>query len=119
KWYSCTKKMVTKECGKDAYESFSEFVGESFGTLTKMVCPHDLFATRTELCKELLPKEGTVAKGQIGDNALTKYVTSMFSFLFVFIDSAIAGCARHGCSPDTCQLRRNTKHTTTSRHSQT
>src|SRR5699024_5564976 len=84
RWDGCTKKLVTKECGKDAYEAFSEFVGESFGTLTKMVCPHDMFATRTELCKELLPKEGKLAKGKAGDNALTKYVTSLFSFLFVY-----------------------------------
>lgn len=84
RWDSCTKKMVTKECGKEAYDNFSDFVGESFGTLTKMVCPNNMFATRTDICKELLPKEGTVAKGQIGDNALTKYVTSLFSFLFVF-----------------------------------
>lgn len=84
RWDSCTKKMVTKECGKEAYENFADFVGESFGTLTKMVCPNNMFATRSDVCKELLPKEGTVAKGKIGDNALTKYVTSLFSFLFVF-----------------------------------
>ena len=85
RWDACTKKMVTKECGKDAQESFNDFVGESFGTLTKMVCPNNMFATRAEVCKELLPKEGAVVKkGKVGDNAMTKYVTSLFSFLFVF-----------------------------------
>ena len=85
RWDSCTRKMVNKECGKDATDSFAEFVGESFGTLARMVCPNNMFATRTEVCKELLPREGTVVKkGKSGDNALTKYVTSLFSFLFVF-----------------------------------
>lgn len=84
RWEGCTRKMVTKECGKEAQESFADFVGESFGTMAKMMCPNNMFATKTELCKELLPKEGTKGKGKIGDNALTKYVTSLFSFLFVF-----------------------------------
>lgn len=84
RWDQCTRKMVTKECNKEATEAFGEFVGESFGTLTKMICPHNQFGYKTEVCKDLLPAEGTLAKGKIGDNALTKYVTSLFSFLFVF-----------------------------------
>ena len=84
KWDSCTKKLVTKECGKDAYNSFAEFVGEAFGTLAHMVCPAKDFASRKEICKDLLPKDTVKGKGKVGDNALTKYVVSLFSFLFTF-----------------------------------
>lgn len=83
RWDSCTKKLITKECGKEGYESFTTFIGESFGTLTHMACPKSQFSTKTEVCKDLLPTEGVKAKGKLGDNALTKYVTSLFSFLFI------------------------------------
>lgn len=83
RWDSCTKKIVIKECGKEAHDSYDGFVGESFGTIARMVCPVNAYSTKAEQCKAVLPKEGTVGKGQLGDNALTKYVTSLFSFLFI------------------------------------
>lgn len=84
RWHSCTDKIIVKECGKEAEDSFTDFVGDSFGTLTKMMCPTNLFSTKKELCKSVLPKESVKAKGKLGENALTKYVVSLFSFLFVF-----------------------------------
>lgn len=83
KWDSCTKKLITSECGKEAYNSFNTFIGDSFGTITHMACPRSEFSSRGDLCKALLPKDDVKAKGKLGDNALTKYVTSLFSFLFV------------------------------------
>lgn len=86
RWDSCTKKLITKECGKDAFETFSDFVGDAFGTLTKMICPNTMFSQKKDICKDVLPKEHVKSKGKLGDNALTKYVVSLFSFLFVFDD---------------------------------
>ena len=83
RWDACTKKIVTKECGNEASNSYDGFIGESFGTIARMVCPVNLYNTKVSQCKAVLPKEGTIGKGQLGDNALTKYVTSLFSFLFV------------------------------------
>lgn len=83
RWDSCVKKMITKECGKDGYNSFTHFLGESFGTLAHMACPKGDYSTKTDLCKKLLPKEDTKAVHVTGENALTKYVTSLFSFLFI------------------------------------
>lgn len=83
KWDDCTSKLIAKECGKEAVDSFQLFVGDAFGTVTKMMCPQSLFATKKNICKDVLPKEGTVSKGKLGDNALTKYVVSTFSFLFI------------------------------------
>jgi len=84
RWDGCTRKMISKECGKEAVDSFADFVGESFGTMAKMVCPGNLYTVKSDVCKQLLPPIGTIVKkNQSGDNALTKYVTSLFSFLFV------------------------------------
>lgn len=83
-WDSCAKNLVVKECGKDAHEIFSEFVGEAFGTLAKMICPRKLFAEKKDTCQAVLPPPNKKPIGKLGDNALTRYVVSLFSFLFVF-----------------------------------
>ncbi|KAH9415226.1 hypothetical protein DERP_006318 [Dermatophagoides pteronyssinus] len=84
KWDECSKKLITKECGNDAVDVYGDFVGEAFGTLTKMICPAKFFASKKNNCKDVLPKDDVIAKGKLGDNALTKYVVSLFSFLFIF-----------------------------------
>jgi len=82
-WNDCTTKLISDKCGTDAVESYTDFLGEAFGTLTGMACPADLFPVESNTCKKLRIVPGTKSKGKLGDNALTKYVTSMFSFLFI------------------------------------
>jgi hypothetical protein len=85
-WHDCTTKMINERCGAPANEAYKSFLGEAFGTLTNMACPLDLFPVESDTCKRQRVVPGTKAKGKLGDNALTKYVTSMFSFLFVTSD---------------------------------
>jgi len=80
-WNGCTKKMVVRECGKDAHESFTNFVGQAFGTLPNMACPMDLFAPKSDTCAAVPVRTGK--KVRKGHNTLTKYLTSHLSFLFV------------------------------------
>jgi len=82
-WYDCTSQMVKDKCGDKAIKNYQKFLGGVFGTLTGMACPADMFPVESDQCKRLKPVPGTKAKGKLGDNALTKYVTSMFSFLFI------------------------------------
>jgi len=82
-WNDCSGKMIKEQCGAAALESYQAFLGEAFGTLTTMACPVDLFPVESNTCKKLRVVPGTKSKGKLGDNALTKYVTSMFSFLFI------------------------------------
>ncbi len=82
-WHKCTNAMIKTQCGDQAVESFSAFLGQSFGTLTNMACPKNLFPVDSDTCKKAKVVPGTKNRGKLGDNALTKYVTSMFSFLFI------------------------------------
>jgi hypothetical protein len=82
-WHDCTTKMIQDQCGDEANEAYKQFLGQAFGTLTNMACPADLFPVESDTCKKLRIVPGTKSKGKLGDNALTKYVTSMFSFLFI------------------------------------
>jgi len=82
-WHECTNTMIKGACGTQAVESFTAFLGQSFGTLTNMACPKNLFPVESDTCKKVKVVPGTKSKGKLGDNALTKYVTSMFSFLFI------------------------------------
>ncbi|XP_054165747.1 uncharacterized protein LOC128963268 [Oppia nitens] len=82
-WYDCTTKMIKDKCGDLAIKNYGKFMGGVFGTLTNMACPVDLFPAESDQCQKLKPVPGTKAKGKIGDNALTKYVTSLFSFMFI------------------------------------
>jgi len=81
-WRACSGQLISEECGKEAVDAYQGFLGNAFGTLTNMACPADLFPPESEACKKVKPVPGK-AKGKLGENALTKYVTSMFSFLFV------------------------------------
>jgi hypothetical protein len=82
-WHECTNNLIKGQCGAQALDSFTAFLGQSFGTLTNMACPKDLFPVSSDTCKKVKVVPGTKSKGKLGDNALTKYVTSMFSFLFI------------------------------------
>jgi hypothetical protein len=82
-WFDCTNKLIKDKCGEKAITNYKKFMNGVFGTLTNMACPADLFPSESEQCQKLKPAPGTKAKGKVGDNALTKYVTSMFSFLFI------------------------------------
>jgi len=82
-WHECSDNMVEDKCGKEAIKQYSNFLNGVFGTLTNMACPKDLFPVESAQCKKYRPAPGTKAKGTVGDNALTKYITSMFSFLFI------------------------------------
>jgi len=82
-WHDCTDKLIKANCGDTALQAYSAFLGEAFGTLTDMACPKDLFPVESDTCKKLRIVPGTKSKGKLGDNALTKYVTSLFSFLFI------------------------------------
>ncbi|OTF82135.1 hypothetical protein BLA29_013927, partial [Euroglyphus maynei] len=65
KWDECSKKLITKECGNAAFDIYSDFVGEAFGTLTKMICPAKFFAVKKSSCKDVLPKDDVIAKGKL------------------------------------------------------
>jgi len=82
-WRACTSKLILENCGQPAVEAYKGFLGNAFGTLTNMACPAELFQAESETCLKIKPVPGTKSRGKLGDNALTKYVTSMFSFLFV------------------------------------
>jgi hypothetical protein len=82
-WSDCTTKMIKAECGEQAIKHYKSFLSGAVGTLSDMACPKDLFKSESEQCVKLRPVPGTKSKGKLGDNAMTKYVTSMFSFLFI------------------------------------
>jgi len=82
-WFECTNKLIKEKCGENAIKNYKKFMGGVMGTLTDMACPADLFPAESDQCQKLKPAPGTKPKGKVGDNALTKYVTSMFSFLFI------------------------------------
>ncbi|CAG2166054.1 unnamed protein product [Oppiella nova] len=82
-WFECTNKLIKEQCGENAIKNYKKFMGGVMGTLTDMACPADLFPAESDQCQKLKPAPGTKPKGKVGDNALTKYVTSMFSFLFI------------------------------------
>lgn len=83
RWQSCSAKMIEKECGNNAIKQYENFMGGISGSLTNMACPKDLFPENSKECQKYKPAAGKKAKGKLGDNALTKYVTSLFSFMFV------------------------------------
>jgi len=85
-WYDCSSQMIKTQCGDSAIKNYQNFLGGVAGTLTNMACPADLFPFESDKCKKLRPTPGTKSKGTIGDNAMTKYVTSLFSFMFVTDD---------------------------------
>jgi len=82
-WRECTSGLILTSCGQEAVVAYKGFLGNAFGTMTNMACPAEQFPADSEQCKRIKPKPGVKAKGKLGDNALTKYVTGMFSFLFV------------------------------------
>ena len=83
RWHSCTAKMIESNCGANAIKQYENFMGGITGTLTNMACPKDLFPESSKECQKFKLAPGTKAKGTVGDNALTKYITSLFSFMFV------------------------------------
>jgi len=82
-WEECTTGLIKKSCGDAGEKSITQFLGKSFGTLTGMFCPKDLFVPSSDACKKLKVAAGAKASGKVGENAITKYVTSLFSFLFI------------------------------------
>jgi len=85
-WQKCTQGMIKDKCGDEAIKQFQNFMGGLTGTITNMACPKDLFPLTGDECKKLAIVPGTKAKGKLGDNAMTKYVTSLFSFMFIVDD---------------------------------
>lgn len=86
-WHKCSAKMVEDKCGANAIKQYESFLNGVGGTLTNMACPHDIFPVDGKECQGYKPAPGTKAKGKQGENALTKYVTSLFSFMFVTDES--------------------------------
>jgi len=82
-WHHCTSGMIKDKCGDNAIKQYQNFMGGLTGTLSNMACPKDLFDINGAECKKLTPAPGTKSKGKLGENAMTKYVTSLFSFLFI------------------------------------
>ena len=87
RWHECASKMIEDKCGANAIKQYQNFMGGVTGTLTNMACPKDLFPLNSKECVSYKPKPGTKAKGKMGDNALSKYITSLFSFMFVTDES--------------------------------
>lgn len=85
-WHHCTSKMIETSCGANAIKQYDNFMGGLTGTLSNMACPKDLFPVVGEQCKKYKIVPGTKSKGKLGDNAMTKYVTSLFSFMFIVDD---------------------------------
>lgn len=87
-WHACSSKMIEDACGANAIKQYENFMGGVTGTLTNMACPKDLFPESSKECQKYKPVPGTKAKGKLGDNALTKYITSLFSFMFITDESS-------------------------------
>jgi hypothetical protein len=82
-WIQCTDNMVLDKCGDNAIKQYQNFMGGLTGTLSNMACPKEMFPVESDQCKRLRPVPGQKPTGKVGENALTKYVTSLFSFMFV------------------------------------
>ena len=74
--------MMEDKCGKKGKEVFKGFLNDNFGLITNMMCPLDIFATNSAVCTKVKSKTGK-GKAKLGDNAISKYILSLFSFLFV------------------------------------
>jgi hypothetical protein len=74
--------MVGQSCGPEGQKSFKIFIDKAFGGVTSMICPRNIFPPTGNICKKALPPRGTKAKGKLTENAISKYITSYFSFLF-------------------------------------
>jgi hypothetical protein len=85
-WHRCTSKLIEQHCGAEAIKQYDNFMGGLTGTLSNMACPSDLFPIEGDECKKYTIVPGTIAKGKLGENAMTKYVTSLFSFMFIVDD---------------------------------
>jgi len=83
-WEECSAKMTNDKCGEAADKALRNFIGKSFGTLTNLMCPKDLFPAGGKECANVKVEKGSKpAKNNLRENAITKYATSFFSFLFV------------------------------------
>jgi hypothetical protein len=85
-WEECSAQMTKNQCGVEADKALRNFIGKSFGTMTNLMCPKDLFKHDSEACKQALknrPPPGSKPKNNLRENAITKYATSFFSFLFI------------------------------------
>ncbi|XP_054165815.1 uncharacterized protein LOC128963336 [Oppia nitens] len=81
-WDNCTTTMVSDKCGSKGQQVFKSFLNDNFGVLTNMMCPLDLFPTDGSVCSKVKSRTGK-GKAKLGDNAISKYILSLFSFLFV------------------------------------
>jgi hypothetical protein len=81
-WDDCTTKLITSNCGQNGQKVFRRFLSDSFGRITTLMCPLDVFPIDSQQCKKV---KSTTTKNtkKLGSNAISKYILSLFSFLFV------------------------------------
>lgn len=81
-WQKCSKDRVTAACGKDAYDSFEQYILNTFGGFNGQICPDDVFAVTSQTCAKALPPASLKSKGKLSDNPLTQYMSIYAGFLF-------------------------------------
>ena len=81
-WQKCSRDRVTAACGKEAFDSFEQYILNTFGGFNGQICPEDVFAVGSNTCIKALPPPGTKSKGKLSDNPLTQFMSINFGFLF-------------------------------------
>ena len=82
-WDNCTTTIMTDKCGAEGSNVFKSFLNDNFGLITGMFCPLDVFPINGDICSKVQSKPLAKGKAKLGDNAISKYILSLFSFLFV------------------------------------
>lgn len=81
-WEDCTKEMVTDSCGAHSQERFKQFLDRTFGGVSNVLCPTNIFPSTGKICKQSLPPRGSKPRGKVSDNIIGKYLNSYLSFIF-------------------------------------
>lgn len=81
-WQKCVKDKVTANCGKQAFDSFEQYILNTFGGFNGQICPEDVFPVTSPTCQKALPPANFKSKGKLSDNPLTQYISIYFGFLF-------------------------------------
>lgn len=81
-WEDCTEKAIGDACGQQSRERFSDFAERTFGGLTGVLCPRNVFPSSSKVCKAALPPPGTRPRGKVTDNFIGRYLNNYLSFLF-------------------------------------
>lgn len=83
RWETCTYGLIEKSCGAAGREAMTTFMRKAFAGFSDMICTHNkLFEPKSSRCNKLYAPAGTIPKGKLSDNPVTKYMAAYFGFLF-------------------------------------